>query len=142
MTHKTEATREEAITAAASLFEQDNPLPTAWWLAGWDSDYTRGVLEVLADTFGANVDDHDQAKEAIWAEIRAKHEELRKPWRNAKPGQVWRVKAVLAAGREEERTAVVAASGHLVFSPALILRPSSVAIIDARKVYDPEGEAY
>ena len=48
------AAREQAIEAAAALLSDDLPHWT-------DSEYVRGVVEVLADTFGADVDDHDQA---------------------------------------------------------------------------------
>jgi len=139
VTKQTEATREEAITAAAMLFIEVTPLPADWERAGWDSEYTRGILEVLADTFGADVDDHDQAKEAIWAEIRAKDEEIRRPWLRAKPGQAWRVKLFHLAS---EHTAVVDSYGHFSFTHGSIYHPRSISIERARKVYDPEEEAY
>src|SRR5690606_17350015 len=59
---RTAATRDEAITAAALLLSDKLPHWT-------ESDYVRGICEVIADTFGADVDDHDQAKDAVWSEI-------------------------------------------------------------------------
>src|SRR5690606_13117766 len=56
------ATRAEVFTAAALLLSDGLPHWT-------ESDYVRGICEVIADTFGADVDDHDQAKDAVWSEI-------------------------------------------------------------------------
>src|SRR5690606_41138074 len=58
------ATRAELVTAAALLLSDGLPHWT-------ESDYVRGICEVIADTFGADVDDHDQAKDAVWSEILA-----------------------------------------------------------------------
>lgn len=68
MTAKTTATRAQAIAAAAALYAGEKNLD-AWA----DREYTRGILEVLADTFGADVEDHDDARDAIWEEMRAEH---------------------------------------------------------------------
>lgn len=57
-------TRAEAIAAAAALYAGEDDMQK--WRG---HEYTRGITEVLADAFGADVEDHDQAKEEIWHEI-------------------------------------------------------------------------
>lgn len=62
------STFDRAVSAAAWLFAGEIPLPRIE-----DSEYMRGICEVLADTFRADLvsedDDQDLAKQAAWTQI-------------------------------------------------------------------------
>lgn len=67
MAARTTAARTQAIEAAGWLIDARDDDVRHWS----QSEYVRGVVEILADTFGADVEDHDQAREAIYREILA-----------------------------------------------------------------------
>lgn len=136
MTNKTEVTREEAITAAAMLFEQDQPLALVWYMAGGDADYTRGVLDLLVDLFAVEGKSGEAIYKTIWAEIRAKHEEIRKPWLNAKPGEVW----LINLGEGLLRGAVVNNYGQFAYTSYhfTTLAINSPAIVNAKRIHPKE----
>ena len=67
MTALTIATRAEAIAAAVDKFLGADTLPD-WDGPHAESEYMRGICEVLADTFGT--DDPENARSEIWEEMR------------------------------------------------------------------------
>lgn len=58
------AFRDDALTKAALLFDGGDPVPH--WT---ESEYMRGICELIADTYGTDLDDHDQAKDEVWSTI-------------------------------------------------------------------------
>ena len=57
---RTIAFRDDAITKAALLFDGGDDVPH--WT---ESEYMRGICELIVDTYGTDQDDYDRAKDEI-----------------------------------------------------------------------------